>query len=51
MLFVEVNNVEQYHKELDNLGLHRKYINVRLTSIKTDTWGKECFLHDPSIVL
>jgi catechol 2,3-dioxygenase-like lactoylglutathione lyase family enzyme len=51
MIFVEVANVEQQHSELEKLGLHHKYKNVRLTPIKIDTWGSECFLHDPSGIL
>ena len=51
MIFVEVENVEEYFKELQDLGLSEKYKNVRLTPIKVNDWGKECFLHDPSGVL
>ncbi len=51
MIFVEVANVDHYHSELEKLGLQHKYKNVRLTPIKIDTWGSECFLHDPSGIL
>jgi hypothetical protein len=51
MIFLEVNNVEQYWNDLQNLGLHHKYDNVKLTPIKDDDWGRECFLHDPSGIL
>jgi hypothetical protein len=51
MIFVEVENVEQYWIELQNLGLNNKYENVRLTPIKYLDWGSECFLHDPSGIL
>jgi len=51
MIFIEVNNVEDYWNELQNLGLHHKYENVKLTAIKNDSWGSECFLHDPSGIL
>jgi catechol 2,3-dioxygenase-like lactoylglutathione lyase family enzyme len=51
MIFVEVDNVKEYYNELEKLGLHHKYKNVRLTPIKNDTWGSECFLHDPSGIL
>ncbi len=51
MVFVEVENVEQYWNELQNLGLNNKYKNVRLTPIKYLDWGSECFLHDPSGIL
>ncbi len=51
MIFLEVDNVEQYWNELQNLGLHDKYTNVKLTPIRHDDWGRECFLHDPSGIL
>ncbi len=51
MLFLEVDNVEQYWNELQSLGLQHKYKDVRLTAIKKDVWGRECFLHDPSGIL
>jgi catechol 2,3-dioxygenase-like lactoylglutathione lyase family enzyme len=51
MIFLEVDNVERYWNELQNLGLHEKYKNVRLTPIKENDWGRECFLHDPSGIL
>jgi catechol 2,3-dioxygenase-like lactoylglutathione lyase family enzyme len=51
MLFVEVDDVHEYYKALQQLGLHEKYKNVRLTPIKENEWGSECFLHDPSGIL
>ncbi len=51
MIFVEVNNVEQYYSELENLGLHHKYTAAKLIPVKNNPWGSECFLHDPSGVL
>jgi hypothetical protein len=51
MIFVEVENVEQHWDKLQSLGLQQKYKNVRLTPIKIDVWGSECFLHDPSGIL
>lgn len=51
MLFLEVDDVNRYWTELQALGLHHKYKNVRLTPIKVYPWGKECFMHDPSGVL
>ena len=51
MIFVEVDNVDRYWNELQKLGLHLKYKDVKLTPIKNDYWGRECFLHDPSGVL
>lgn len=51
MLFLEVDNVDRYWNELQNLGLHHKYKNVKLTPIREENWGKECFMHDPSGIL
>ena len=51
MIFLEVDNVDLYWKDLSALGLITKYENVRLTPIKTHDWGRECFMHDPSGIL
>lgn len=51
MIFIEVDSVERYYQELFALNLSSKYEGVRLIPIKTNDWGKECFLHDPSGIL
>ncbi|MDI1255644.1 MAG: glyoxalase [Flavobacterium sp.] len=51
MIFVEVDNVDQYFKELSALELTLKYENVKVIPIRHLDWGKECFVHDPSGVL
>jgi len=51
MVFLEVDDVARYWKELNALGLHEKYNLVRLTPIVDYDWGRECFMHDPSGVL
>jgi len=51
MIFLEVDDVNRYWNELQELGLHLRYKNVKLTPIREESWGKECFLHDPSGVL
>lgn len=51
MVFLEVDDVSRYWNELNNINLQQKYKNVRLTKIKNESWGRECFLHDPSGVL
>ena len=51
MVFMEVDDVDQYWNELLTLDLTAKYKNVKLTPIRKDNWGKECFLHDPSGIL
>jgi hypothetical protein len=51
MIFLEVDDVKRYWTELQGLGLDQKYKNVKLTPIREETWGRECFMHDPSGVL
>jgi catechol 2,3-dioxygenase-like lactoylglutathione lyase family enzyme len=51
MVFLEVENVDQYWNELVALNLTVKYENVKLTPIRKLDWGSECFLHDPSGIL
>ena len=51
MIFLEVDDVEKYWRELKALELPKKYESVKLTPIKEYGWGRECFLHDPSGVL
>jgi catechol 2,3-dioxygenase-like lactoylglutathione lyase family enzyme len=51
MLFLEVADVHEYYKELQQLGLPQQFNGVRLSSIVVNDWGKECFLHDPSGIL
>ena len=51
MIFLEVDNVDQYWEDLQSLGIPNKYIGVRLIPIRHNNWGSECFLHDPSGIL
>lgn len=51
MIFVEVDNVEEYFLQLQNLNLQHKYKEVKLVPIRNENWGSECFLHDPAGVL
>ena len=51
MIFVEVDNVEEYFLQLQNLNLQHKYKEVKLIPIRNEDWGSECFLHDPAGVL
>ncbi|MGO4818275.1 glyoxalase [Flavobacterium sp. W22_SRS_FP1] len=51
MVFMEVENVNQFWIELLNLGLKTKYSSVKLVPIRELEWGKECFVHDPSGIL
>ena len=51
MVFMEVQDVNQFYNGLLALNLTAKYESARLTPIKTLDWGRECFLHDPSGIL
>jgi catechol 2,3-dioxygenase-like lactoylglutathione lyase family enzyme len=51
MLFLEVEDVNQFWTELLKLDLPAKYENVKLVPIREMDWGKECFIHDPSGIL
>jgi len=51
MIFLEVSNLEECHANLIALDLPGNFPGVRLSAIKQETWGRECFLHDPSGVL
>lgn len=50
MIFLEVEDADRYYRELSALKLTEKY-GVKLTSVRNEEWGSECFLHDPSGVL
>ncbi|WP_294232311.1 glyoxalase [uncultured Chryseobacterium sp.] len=51
MVFMEVDDTDQFFQQLVNLNLTEKYTNAKLSPVRTMTWGKECFVHDPSGVL
>ena len=51
MIFLEVDDVSRYWKELSALDLAAKYKRVKLTPIHEHDWGRECFMHDPSGIL
>ena len=51
MIFLEVEDVDRYWKELVALNLPNKYDGVRLVPVRNLDWGRECFMHDPSGVL
>ena len=51
MVFMEVEVVNQFWKDLVALDLSNKYPNVRLVPVKNLDWGSECFVHDPSGIL
>jgi hypothetical protein len=51
MVFLEVEDVDSFWNQLQALNLPAKYKGVRLMPIRNETWGRECFLHDPSGIL
>jgi hypothetical protein len=51
MVFLEVDDVGRFWKELLVLDLQTKYKGVKLTPIREYDWGRECFVHDPSGIL
>lgn len=51
MLFLEVENLEEYLQEIKSKKLQEKYPKVKLSKIVINDWGNEFFLHDPSGIL
>lgn len=51
MVFVEMGDLDAFHTELVARDLPGKYPMVRVSGIRTQDWGRVCFVHDPSGVL
>ncbi|WP_420387072.1 glyoxalase [Roseivirga sp.] len=51
MLFLEVENTEEFRLELLQKELVLKYPGVRISEIRNESWGREFFVHDPSTIL
>ncbi|CAN5879042.1 glyoxalase [soil metagenome] len=51
MIFLEVEDLDGFWDRLLNLGLTKKYEQVKLIPIREYEWGREFFVHDPSGVL
>jgi len=51
MVLLEVENVENWEKQLLSLDLTNLFPKVKITDIRTFPYGREIFLHDPSGVL
>lgn len=51
MVFMEVEDVEEFWNNLVPLNLSAKYPSAKVLPIKSYDWGKECFLIDPSGIL
>ncbi|MFY7730411.1 MAG: glyoxalase [Flavobacterium sp.] len=51
MVFMEVENTEEFWAYLQSLNLTEKYPESKLVPPRTLPWGSECFVHDPAGVL
>ncbi len=51
MVFVEVDDASRYFDELSALDLPGKFPDAKLIPVRTEPWGRECFLIDPSGIL
>jgi catechol 2,3-dioxygenase-like lactoylglutathione lyase family enzyme len=51
MIFLEVDDVDKFWKELVALDLPSKYAKAKVTPVRNEDWGRECFVHDPSGIL
>ena len=51
MIFLEVEDVGRYWKELLALDLTSKYKGIKLIPIHEYDWGRECYMYDPSGIL
>ena len=51
MLFLEVEDLDEYYQKVYAKKLPERYAGVRLLPIRTLEWGREFFLHDPSGIL
>lgn len=51
MLFLEVDDLDDFRSELLTKGLTQDYPLVRISDIKSERWGEVFFVHDPSGIL
>lgn len=51
MLFLEVDNLDEFRETLLAKELGEKYETVRVSAIRNEAWGREFFVHDPSGIL
>lgn len=51
MLFLEVEDLDKHYAWLVARDLRCRFAGVRVSSIRTEAWGREYFVHDPSGVL
>lgn len=51
MLFLEVEDLQEYLEGIKAKELSKKYPKVRVSEIVENDWGSEFFIHDPSGIL
>lgn len=51
MMFMEVENVDEFWKYLLSLNLKKDFPTIKLREPKTEDWGRECILITPTGVL
>ena len=51
MLFLEVESCDAFWKYLNSLNLKEEFQNIKMIPPKTEAWGRECLLIDPTGVL
>jgi hypothetical protein len=47
-IFFETEDLENFLIELSALNLPEKFPGVRVSGLSHQSWGSECFVHDPS---
>jgi len=51
MVFMEVEDVNQFWNNIQELDLPLRYHTVRIIPVRTEPWGAVCYVHDPSGIL
>lgn len=51
MLFLEVENLDDWVQYLATKKLATSFAGVRISAIREEDWGRELFMHDPAGVL
>ena len=51
MVFMEVEDVDQFYQYLLTLSLPAKYKDVSVSTVQIMDWGRVCYVHDPSGIL
>ncbi|MFY8021409.1 MAG: glyoxalase [Bacteroidia bacterium] len=51
MVFLELDELDTYHRQLKAKNLPAQFEGVKLSEIQIMPWGKVFYLHDPSSIL